>query len=351
VWRISTQSRQSVAATLATIATAFAAAEQLGKDVPGGVDHPMVSRYAGSVLIGYELQKFGELRLPLSTVGRSSQDTKTVYGPKKEQRVEGKLTRLLYVAPEERSSLELLRSYEGELKKNGFEPLYTCAGEACGSVAEFLYPPDRKLTYVKGSSFDLAEKSFANGARDARYAAFKRSGANGDTHVSLLVAKPGCCPEFVTTFKMNTYERMHVLLEIVESAAMSANMVTVNAAAMAGDITRTGRTALYGIFFDTGKSILKPESTAVLNEIAALLKNDPGLRLHVVGHTDNVGTLQSNLALSESRAAAVVQALTSTHGVAATRLRPAGVGSLAPVAPNDTEDGRAKNRRVELVKQ
>ena len=70
-----------------------------------------------------------------------------------------------------------------------------------------------------------------------------------------------------------------------------------------------------------------------------------------VGHTDNVGAFDYNVGLSERRAAAVVKALTTTHGIAAARLQPAGVGMPAPVGPNDNEDGRAKNRRVELVKQ
>jgi OmpA-OmpF porin, OOP family len=109
--------------------------------------------------------------------------------------------------------------------------------------------------------------------------------------------------------------------------------------------------SLYGIYFDTDKTDVKPESQPTLQEIAKLLKQDASLRLYVVGHTDNVGTYDHNLDLSQRRAAAVVGELTTKHGVAAVRLRPAGVGMLSPVAPNDNEQGRAKNRRVELVKQ
>jgi outer membrane protein OmpA-like peptidoglycan-associated protein len=106
-----------------------------------------------------------------------------------------------------------------------------------------------------------------------------------------------------------------------------------------------------GIFFDTGKSELKPESAAAVGEVAKLLKADAALKVYVVGHTDNVAALELNLRLSQARAEAVMQALMSQHGIAAARLAARGVGPLAPVASNDNEEGRAKNRRVELVKQ
>ena len=139
-------------------------------------------------------------------------------------------------------------------------------------------------------------------------------------------------------------------LTIVEKAAMEQAIVA-NAEAFANDLKATGHVAIYGIYFDTGKSELKPESQAAVSEIAKLLKADANLKLFVVGHTDTVGAVDANLTLSQARAEAVLQALVSTHGIAAARLRSFGAGSFAPVATNDTEDGRAKNRRVELVKQ
>ena len=132
---------------------------------------------------------------------------------------------------------------------------------------------------------------------------------------------------------------------------MDSGMVMVDANAMAKEIAATGHVALYGIHFDTNKAELKPESDAALQEIAKLLKQDPNLKLLVVGHTDNVGGYDANLTLSDRRAAAVFQTLTSKHGIPPARLRAVGVGMAAPVAPNETEDGRAKNRRVELVRQ
>jgi len=141
-----------------------------------------------------------------------------------------------------------------------------------------------------------------------------------------------------------------IWLRIVEKKAMEQYIVA-DAAAFGNDIRATGHAAVYGIFFDTGKSGIKPESAQAIGEIAKLLKADPSLKVYVVGHTDNVGGVDSNLKLSQDRGEAVLQALVRDYGIAAGRLRSYGCGQFAPVASNDSEEGRAKNRRVELVKQ
>ncbi len=137
---------------------------------------------------------------------------------------------------------------------------------------------------------------------------------------------------------------------IVERGAM-AQVIVADAKAFADDLNTTGHAAVYGIYFDTNKSDVKPESAQAVAEIAKLLKADPGLKLFVVGHTDGTGGVDANLRLSQDRAQAVIQALVAGHGIDAGRLRPFGNGPFAPVATNATEEGRAKNRRVELVKQ
>lgn len=139
-------------------------------------------------------------------------------------------------------------------------------------------------------------------------------------------------------------------LIIVEKKAMAQDIVA-NADALSNDLKATGHSAVYGIYFDTGKSDIKPESGQAMGEIAKLLKTDAGLEVYVVGHTDNVGGLEANMKLSRDRADAVMQALVRDHGIIASRLSAYGDGPYAPVASNDTEEGRAKNRRVELVKQ
>jgi len=137
---------------------------------------------------------------------------------------------------------------------------------------------------------------------------------------------------------------------IVKQTALTQE-VTANAAAMLSGIAATGHATVYGVRFDTGSAAIKPESAATLAEIAKLLNKDSNLKLYVVGHTDNAGALAANMELSRKRAAAIVQALTTKYGIAASRLAPFGAGPYAPVASNDSEAGRALNRRVELVKQ
>lgn len=139
-------------------------------------------------------------------------------------------------------------------------------------------------------------------------------------------------------------------LDLVEKSLMNQDVVA-DANNMANTIKATGKVAVYGIYFDTGKSELKPESLNALVEISKLLNADPSLKLYVVGHTDNAGTFESNIKLSMARAAEVINALVTKHSVNAANLKPFGNGPCAPVATNDTVDGKALNRRVELVKQ
>jgi outer membrane protein OmpA-like peptidoglycan-associated protein len=138
-----------------------------------------------------------------------------------------------------------------------------------------------------------------------------------------------------------------VQLDLVESATMESGKVT--AAQMQTALGQEGHVALYGIYFDTGKAAMKPESEPTLIEIVALLRAQPALRLYVAGHTDDIGDASANLDLSMRRALAVVTELVGRRGIDGGRLTAAGVGPYAPVAPNATEAGRARNRRVELV--
>jgi outer membrane protein OmpA-like peptidoglycan-associated protein len=149
----------------------------------------------------------------------------------------------------------------------------------------------------------------------------------------------------VRCYSGSTYQLAIVQKEIMEQA------VEANAEAMGNDITATGHAAIYGIYFDTGKAEIKPESDAAIAEMAKLLKGNAALKLFVVGHTDNVGSLDANMKLSRDRAEAVTRMLVSKHGIGAERLSAYGVGSLAPVASNKSDEGRAKNRRVELVER
>ena len=294
--------------------TTLAAAQQTVKD------HPLVSRFPGSEVSEYKSVEFDEFELPLGQIVDENKFSKT-------QHLEGKVTKFKYTTPEAHSTLEIERSYQDALTKAGFQILYQCSGDACRAPKSFQggYRGSTSGTWC------------FNCEQPMRYLAVKLPRAAGDAYVSLVVEKD--------PYEGGTW------LTIVEVKPMKAGLVTVNAATMAADISQTGHASIYGIYFDTGKADLKPESDATLAEISKLLAANPALKLHVVGHTDNVGTLASNMTLSKQRADAVVAALVSKYHVSAARLLAAGVGPLAPVANNKTEDGRAKNRRVELVEQ
>jgi len=323
-------------------------------DAKGSKDHPAIKRYDGSVIIGYDFRSFADYELLLGPLELGPPGRINELSPSRSERLEGRVTRILYVAPEGRSPLEVVRNYEQELQKSGFQTLYQCARKDCGGddgwlANYYLYGMERRLrnTPPAGSGKapgQVSEYAFT-GAKDQRFLTAKRAESKGDTYASVYVAHGQ------SDLHKETFNHAIVLLEVVDTVPMENNMVTVDAAAMAKGIATTGHVALYGIYFDTDKTELKPESTPTLKEIAGLLRQDPKLMLYVVGHTDNVGADDYNMDLSRRRAASVVSALAAQHAVDAKRLKPAGVGRLAPVSANDNDEGRAKNRRVELVKQ
>ncbi|MBD3789868.1 MAG: DUF4892 domain-containing protein [Campylobacterales bacterium] len=306
------------------------------KDIPGSKDHPMISRYQDSTIVGYDHQKYGELVLPL---GKAVLKDKVQYD--KEERVEGRLTRILYLAPTERSTLEIYKNYENEFQKAGFEKRFSCFGDdECGRLFhQVIWSSQRALK----NSRDLPNVfSIPN---DQRLMVAKLSRDEGDIYVIVYIALNAQSePQWAS-------KKVTILIEVLETAKMDENMVTVDAEAMSKEIQVSGHIALYGIYFDVDKADIKPESKPVLDEIAKLLDNDPSLTLYVVGHTDNTGTLQHNQNLSQKRAQSVVNFLIKEEHIDSKRLKGFGVGPLAPVASNDTEDGKAKNRRVELIKQ
>jgi len=323
----------------ATLLWSMAAAAQ--QEVPGAKDFPLIKRYEGSRLIGYDSRAFDSVKLLLGkpTLGDNGQPAQDSI-----RELEGRHTRLLYLAPAQRSSLEVFRNYENELAAKGFTILFKCSGEEqCESVGaeiyRILYPPTKALQNNELSKVAL------NVPAEPHYLAATLSRPEGPVAVSLYVAvdRSTAFPE--------TKDRVAVLLDVVEDKAMEAKMVTVDAAKMAKDIAATGRVAVYGLYFDTDKAELKQESAPSLAEIGKLLKAQPDLKVYIVGHTDNVGGFDYNMSLSQRRAKSVVDQLIQSYGISPDRLKPAGAGLIAPVAPNDDETGRGKNRRVEIVKQ
>lgn len=139
-----------------------------------------------------------------------------------------------------------------------------------------------------------------------------------------------------------------VSITTLEEQEMERSVALTRADDMKTALDKQGFVALY-INFDTDQTTLRADGKPAVDEIARLLKNNPGLKLSVEGHTDNSGDAKRNKVLSEGRAATIVTAL-KTAGIAAGRLKSAGFGADKPVADNRTEEGRASNRRVELVK-
>jgi outer membrane protein OmpA-like peptidoglycan-associated protein len=307
-----------VACLLLGLSAPFAAGQD--QDAEGSKDHPLISRYPGSFITRYLTKEFDEFTLPLGPVVDQGKFSKS-------QPLEGKITRIVYVAPQGRTVLEVFRNYQGALKKGGFETLFTCGPQGCGSSIANAYAnsPDNQ--------------DYWGPEHGIRYISAKLARPEGDVYVSLLIDDQG------------GDSRANTELYLIEVKPMESDLITVDAATLANDINRTGHASVYGIYFDTGKADVKPESDATMKEIAKLLQGDPKLKLYVVGHTDNQGALDMNMDLSRRRADAVLAALTSKYAVPAGRLRSYGCGPYSPVASNDSEEGRAKNRRVELVKQ
>lgn len=306
--------------------------------VKGAKDHPLLSRFEGSKLVGYGLKEFDEAMLP-SGKRTGSKGDKATFDSTLE--LEGKHTRIAYVYPKERSSLEVMRNYQAALEKAGLKILFTCAKEACGAdFGQYMLNTRLGNNFIQGGESGSAP--FNYGRNDSRYLVAKGTRPDGAlVHVGVYVVSP------VQDKNGGAY------LEIIEAKAMEGGKVAanLNAADMAKGIAAEGKVAVYGVYFDTDKSEVKAESKAALTEMAKLLQQDAKLKVYVVGHTDNQGALAHNVDLSQKRAESVVKALAADYKIDAKRLSAKGVASYSPVASNDADAGREKNRRVELVKQ
>ena len=280
----------------------------------------------------FEKRDFDTMVVPLGKMTRFDFGTKEAEF-EKSTAVEGKVTRISYRVPDpERSSLEVFRNYETSLTDAGWEILWKASGKAqFGNPFSHLYESlrdnDQLFTYSDAQAHFLTAKK---------------------ANVTALL--------FVTKYEYGLHRGIElqkgdpiIQLDVIEEKAMEQKMVLVTAGEMEKQIRASGKVALYGIHFDFNKSEIKPESEQAIVEIGRLLKDNQALRLLVVGHTDNAGSFEFNKDLSARRAAAVVEALTSRHEVPAARLMPVGVAFAAPLATNASEEGRALNRRVELV--
>jgi OmpA-OmpF porin, OOP family len=292
----------------------FAAAQR--PDREGCKDDPLISRYPGSSLNGCFEKDFDEFNLMLGKNNEAGKFSKSLP-------LEGKIAGFTYQAPDGRSTLEVFRNYQQALSRGGFQTLFNCSKDDC-IEGRFNMP----LMYASGEWEQW-------GGGNPRFIAAKLPRPQGDVYAAVMVVGD---PPYVTEY-------------LVEVKPMETGLITVNAAGLEAGLTQAGHVEVPGIFFDFNKSELKPESKPALDEVAKMMKERTAVKVWVVGHTDSVGTVEANQKLSEARAAAVAKALVANYGISAARLKGYGVGPLAPVASNASDDGRAKNRRVELVEQ
>jgi outer membrane protein OmpA-like peptidoglycan-associated protein len=308
-----------------------AAAQPRPADVAGGRDHPLVGRYEGAVLRFYRPRDYDEFRMVNRRVlSVDTRETGSRINDRNSIQVSGRAWRLRYEGPEGRSALEVMRNHQERLTANGFETLFACRAQECGSPAELWFAVTEA---VPGPSSGLF-----SGWENQLYTLAKLSRPEGDVHVAILVITQG--------------QRSQVLIDVVEARPMQSGRIAfVDAGAMQREVERTGRVALYGIQFGFDSAEMLPASRPTLEEIARFLRANAALNVVVAGHTDSQGGFDYNVQLSTRRAQAVVAALTRDFAIPAARLTAFGAGMAAPVASNDNDAGRSQNRRVEVVKR
>jgi len=283
-------------------------------------DHPALSRYKGSEVRYYDVKQFDEYYILLGPIkGSSDKDIESA----KSKRLEGKITRFVYEGPKDGSSFEVFKNYEIALRNAGYKILFQGKGREIYGVYVFL---------------EKKNKDYLGGWDDPDKGWYYLSAVSPDEKIYISIY----------VWLSSSYGP-RAAISIIEPKEMEVGLVS--AEMMEESIKRTGKVALYTIYFDFDKADLKPESKPTIEEIAKLLKKNPKLKLYVVGHTDNVGSFDYNMNLSQRRAEAVVKELVEKYGISKDRLKGYGVGPLSPVASNSTEEGRSKNRRVELVEQ
>lgn len=295
----------------------FPAATAFAADLPGSADYPEIGRFAGSEITFYKVENYGETAFATGPVRSPSDADKT------SQKVEGKITRIVYAVPKGVAALEVFRNFEARSGEAGYETIFS------GGPGEI-----RSYDFRYNHPVEILEKISVSD--EIHYLFAKKSTSGAEIYLSVLVSPH------------SGGKGQRVRLIAAETKAMEMQMT--DAAKMQRSIGETGKVALYGIYFDTDQAAIKPESKPTLAEIAKLLAAQSALKLIVVGHTDNAGSFAHNIDLSKRRAKAVADALVADYGIAAARLQSDGVGYLAPAATNDTEEGRMLNRRVELVK-
>ncbi|MGB7786250.1 MAG: OmpA family protein [Salinimicrobium sp.] len=308
------------------------------EDVAGSEDHPLITRYPGAYIAGYEVEKYKEYNLATGPVTGyryiSERDT-----------IAGKLTRITYYLPSTKDKLSLSEVYQDNLQ----------ALEKAGvNILAKGYYPETKVQGEVGMAgwigTALKPNAFKGGA--AANKLFAGTSSSGGTFSIVGQASRPEGTVYIAQYGERHSDALILYhMDIIEEKSAETGKVTADADFIKKEIASAGSATIYGINFDSSSSSLKEESRPVIAEIAKFLKQNPNVSLYVVGHTDMDGDLNYNLKLSKERARAVVLELVEKHGINNARLTGEGVGFLAPKASNATNEGKALNRRTELVQK
>lgn len=304
-------------------------------------DHPLIGHLEGASPAGFSVAEFDETNIIVGPIANQMPFTQRGEGWKT---VEGKVFHIYHRFPDGLTSLAALRSYEKHLKSKGFEVAFTCNTEAGTCFTSGRGEAGLALGMALDGTVDMPRLEAPDYIRNlfykgtGRYLLATLNRPEGTIYVSAAFSDSEASGRFVIAKVIETGELQHT------------GFAVTKASDLASKLNAEGKVDIYGIQFDFDKADIKPESRPQLEAIATLLNENPELRLNVIGHTDNQGTETYNADLSERRAKAVVSALAADFGIDAARLSPIGKGFSAPLASNDSDEGRAKNRRVELAK-
>ncbi len=332
--------RSLVTTLLFCIAIPCLAEDFIQSDIEDVADHPHLKRFENSTLVAGDKRSYDEFTIALEKVefDYAAQDFKDWAKLK----VEGARHTTFYRMPKDVTTLEALKNYENDLKAKGFEILFSGSNQELDNG----YGRFANQVYTSLKDHHLVQYVLPS-AKDFRYLAMRKINDDGS---EMLFSGFFAVVKSSWNSKYAHAGDVIARIDLIETKPMGDRMVTIKAEEIAQQVDTAGKVVLYGILFDFNQAKIKPASAATLAEVVRYLQNDTKTRLLVVGHTDNVGAFEFNRDLSQRRAQAVVAYLVSEGKIAKERLFPFGVSFAAPVASNETEDGKAKNRRVELVK-
>jgi len=286
-----------------------------GQDKEGSLDHPLVPRFKEARIYDYEVKSFEPLTIATSTV--------TKYDELDEKlKVEGKKYLIWYDLPSSMgSTYEIYTNFKNAYSGKNAEVLFSCNGKKeCGKYFWNAIGSDNSYLMSSYLGEEIAYHS----------AQFQK---DGKQYTIAITVGYGLGEQ--------GYE-VHVVENEIMEQTMDVDGITAS-------INENGKMAFNGILFETGSDRLKSFSYAEIALIADYLSNNPKSNIYVVGHTDSVGSYETNLSLSERRAKSVVNALKTKYKIKSSRLMPVGVGPVSPVASNATSEGKTANRRVEVV--